>query len=167
MKSKVGTSRPPAGRSAARVPAWTATLVRLMDDAIPIPGTTRRVGLDAILGFLAPGLGDALSAVSGLVLIVVAFGVRVPGIVLARMTLNVGIDALVGVVPLVGDLFDVGWKSNRRNLDLIERFQRPGAVPTPADYVVVAASLAALLAILLLPLLALGWFVGHAFPPRR
>jgi hypothetical protein len=145
------------------VPAWAVALARLMDDALPIPGTTRRIGLDAIIGFLIPGVGDVFAAGSGVVLIVLAFVLRVPGVVLARMALNVGIDALVGAIPLFGDVFDARFKSNRMNVDLIERFARPGAKARPSDYVFVVLILATVLVALLVPLVAVGWVTVRAF----
>lgn len=95
-------------------------LVRLMDEAVGVPGTRIRLGLDALLG-LVPGVGDVVGAVvSGRVLLASA-RLGVPAPVLARMAGNMAIDALVGEIPLLGDLFDIGWKANRRNLDLLER----------------------------------------------
>ena len=95
-------------------------LVRLMDEAVGVPGTRIRLGLDALLG-LVPGVGDVVGAVvSGRVLLSAA-RLGVPAPVLARMAGNMAIDALVGEIPLLGDLFDIGWKANRRNLDLLER----------------------------------------------
>jgi hypothetical protein len=91
-----------------------------MDEAVGVPGTRIRLGLDALLG-LVPGVGDVVGAVvSGRVLLASA-RLGVPAPVLARMAGNMAIDALVGEIPLLGDLFDIGWKANRRNLDLLER----------------------------------------------
>ncbi len=102
-----------------RVVERLRSLVRLMDEAIAIPGTGIRIGLDGLIG-LIPGIGDAAGAIVSayLVLASIRLGVGVP--IAARMLLNVGIDALVGLVPLLGDLFDIGWKANRRNLNLLE-----------------------------------------------
>jgi hypothetical protein len=148
------TSLPPGDFSepARRAPPWARTIVRVMDEAITIPGTEIRIGLDAILGLVAPGVGDALLASSGVVLIVYAFVSGVPGPVLFRMAAFVAIDALVGSIPFFGDLFDVGFKSNRRNVELIERFQRPGAKATTKDYAFVVISVIIVLAILMLPI---------------
>ena len=95
-------------------------MVRVLDNAIRIPGTPIRFGLDALIG-LVPGIGDvAGAAISGYV-ILAAGRLGAPAAVLLRMVLNVGLDMLVGTVPLVGDLFDVGLKANVRNLALLER----------------------------------------------
>jgi hypothetical protein len=92
----------------------------ILDNAIPIPFTRFRIGLDPLLGLL-PGLGDALGAgVSGWILIEAArFGV--PKSVLLRMLTNIGIDTVLGAVPGVGDLFDFAWKSDQMNLALLRR----------------------------------------------
>ncbi len=94
-------------------------LAWLMDRAIPIPGTKFRVGLDAILG-LFPGAGDIVTGViqTGLVLTALKH-YRVPKAVAARMAANVLLDTVVGSIPMVGDLFDAGFKANTRNLALL------------------------------------------------
>lgn len=130
-------------------------MVRWLDDGFRVPGTRFRFGLDPILGLLVPGLGDGLTALLALALI--AQGVRegVPGVVLARMVLNVGVDALVGIVPVLGDLVDFAWRANRKNLDLLERHRRPGgAHPTPGDWATVGVAALALLAIVAVPIAA-------------
>jgi hypothetical protein len=144
----------------AEAPAWALTLARLMDEAFVIPVLNVRVGLDAILGLVAPGVGDAVAASSGLVLVGLGFVMRVPGVVLLRMALNVGIDALIGAIPLVGDVFDVAWRANSRNVALIERFARPGTKATTGDYIFATASCALIATVLLLPLFLLAWIVS-------
>ena len=96
------------------------TIARALDSAVAIPGTSFRFGLDPILG-LVPGLGDLAGAVlSGyIVLAGIRMGVSHAGVL--RMLGNIAIDTFVGSVPIVGDLFDAGWKSNNRNVALIER----------------------------------------------
>ncbi len=155
------TKGDPASSLADLVPRWAEIIVTLMDEAIPIPGTRWRIGLDAVLGFVLPGLGDAIAAGTAVALVVLGFGLRVPRIVLARMAVNVAVDALVGAIPIVGDVFDVGWKANRRNVALIRRFQRPNAEATLADYVTVWAILAVVLVVLALPILLLGWVLAR------
>lgn len=75
--------------------------------------------LDPILGFIAPGVGDLVGSAFGLAVIAVAVRRRVPAIVIARMLLNLGVDALVGVVPVLGDVFDIAFRAHRRNADLL------------------------------------------------
>lgn len=94
-------------------------LADLMDNKLIIPGTNIRLGLDSIIG-LIPGIGDTISlAVSGYI-IHKARQTGVHPILLSRMTWNVFIDWLIGIVPFFGDIFDVGWKANRRNVDLLK-----------------------------------------------
>lgn len=97
------------------------TLARVLDDLFRVPGTRFRVGLDPLLG-LVPGLGDWLGWAASIDLMVTAVCLRVPLPVMLRMGANTAFDAVVGVVPFLGDLFDAGWKANRRNLRLLERF---------------------------------------------
>jgi hypothetical protein len=99
----------------------------LLDDSIPIPGTRFRLGIDQIIG-LVPGIGDLVGGVLSLYIIVEAWRLGVPRGVLARMGWNVAVDTLVGEVPILGDLFDIGFKANLRNLALIDAFVR-----RPAD----------------------------------
>jgi hypothetical protein len=95
-------------------------LAHLLDDLLPIPGTRLRIGLDPILG-LVPGLGDWISWVLSGHLLWCAWRLGVSASTLARMTGHVAVDALFGLVPLLGDLFDVVWRANDRNLRLLER----------------------------------------------
>lgn len=92
----------------------------LMDDLIRVPGLGWRFGLDAIVG-LIPGLGDTATSLVSFYILVAAVRYRVPKVTLLRMGLNIGIDYLVGSLPLVGDVFDAWWKSNQMNLDLLRQ----------------------------------------------
>ena len=92
---------------------------RLLDNAFVLPGTQYRFGLDALIG-LVPGLGDAVSAVFSGYIILQASRLGAPRSVVSRMIANVALDTLVGWVPILGDLFDVAWKSNLRNMALLE-----------------------------------------------
>ena len=109
--------------SSARDDERLARLRRLawwLDEGIRVPGTGIRFGLDPILG-LVPGLGDVAGALLGGAILMEAYRRRMPGSTLLRMAANVILDTTAGAVPLIGDLFDFVWKSNRRNLDLLER----------------------------------------------
>lgn len=90
----------------------------IMDDLIRVPGLGWRFGLDAIAG-LIPGFGDTAASLVSFYILAAAVRYRVPKITLLRMGMNLGIDYLVGSVPLVGDLFDAWWKSNQRNVALL------------------------------------------------
>jgi hypothetical protein len=96
-------------------------LSRILDSAVGIPGTPLRIGLDAILGVI-PGAGDVIGAALSGYIVLVAARRGVPRSVLWRMLANVAIDTGFGTVPILGDLFDVAWRSNTRNVDLLERY---------------------------------------------
>ena len=95
-------------------------LARLMDGIFQIPGTNIRVGLDALIG-LIPGLGDAITTFVSLYIVAAASKLGVPRITLARMGLNIAIDSLCGAIPFLGDVFDIFWKANFKNVELIRR----------------------------------------------
>lgn len=100
-------------------------LARLMDSRFRVPGTDFRFGLDALIG-LIPGAGDLTTfAVSGYMLTIMARN-GASGYVLARMVLNVLIDAVFGSIPLLGDLFDMAFKANMRNLRLMQEHYQEG-----------------------------------------
>ena len=95
------------------------SLAKLMDAQFKIPGTNIRFGLDGLLG-LIPGAGDLSTfAVSGYMVMILAQN-GASGFVLARMVLNILIDAVFGSIPLLGDIFDVYFKANIRNIKLME-----------------------------------------------
>lgn len=93
---------------------------RLLDESIPVPGTAMRIGLDPLLD-LIPGVGDVLGVIASAYIVMVAYQMRLPRVTLLRMAVNLGVDALVGAVPVIGAVFDAGWKANMRNVALIER----------------------------------------------
>ena len=100
--------------------ARARTLARLLDSAARIPGTGIRFGLDPIIG-LVPGLGDVAGAALSGYLVLLAQRLGAPRAVVLRMLANVAVDTVGGTIPLIGDAFDVAFKSNTRNLELLER----------------------------------------------
>ncbi|MCB0274092.1 MAG: DUF4112 domain-containing protein [Calditrichaeota bacterium] len=96
------------------------TLARLLDDQFRIPGTNRRVGLDGLIG-LVTGAGDLVTIPISLYIVWQARQLDLPGAKLVSMLGNIGLDALVGTVPVLGDLFDFTFKANLRNIAIIER----------------------------------------------
>lgn len=100
--------------------ARARTLTRLLDTAVRVPFTNIRFGLDPVLG-LIPGLGDVAGAVLSGYVVLLAARLGAPRATLLRMLANVAIDTGAGSLPILGDLFDVAWKSNSRNLALLER----------------------------------------------
>ncbi len=98
-------------------------LAELLDSKFRIPGTNIRFGIDPIIG-LVPGLGDWLGGLLSLYFLVYAavLEARVP--VLLRMLLNILLDVVVGTIPLLGEIFDVSWKANLRNAELLADLER-------------------------------------------
>lgn len=94
-----------------------------LDDRFRIPGTKLRLGLDGVVG-LIPGVGDGAMALLSAYIIAEAWGLGAPPSVIVRMLANFGVDLGLGVVPVVGDVIDIGWKANRRNIDLLRRHLR-------------------------------------------
>ncbi len=132
-------------------------LAKLMDSQFRIPGTTIRFGIDAIIG-LIPGIGDIGGLmVSGYMIAVLATN-GASGFVLARIILNVLIDTLFGAIPILGDIFDVAFKSNQRNMRLVHQHYLEGRHQGGAWKVIV-------LFLLLLVLIFVGiiWFVYSLF----
>ena len=93
-------------------------LSHLLDDWFRIPGTSIRFGLDGIVGFI-PGVGDVIGGIASCIIIFAAWVRGVSYVTLARMLANWGIEVLLGTVPVLGNLFDIGWKANRRNYALL------------------------------------------------
>src|SRR5688572_29206755 len=120
----------------------------LFDELIRIPGTNMRVGLDAVLGLL-PGGGDLVGGAVSAYAILIARRLGAPPAVIARMTLNILVDAVFGAVPLLGDLFDAGWKANRRNLALLEEFAVAPVQAKRGSMAVVVVAIAVLFALLI------------------
>jgi len=160
VRAPDGTALPAPLEQEERTPGWAEKLVRVLDDGIRIPGTDFRFGLDAIIGFLFPSAGDVITGAGSLSLLFLAVKERVPTVVIGRMVVNIAIDTIVGTVPLLGDAFDLFWKSNRKNLELIERYRDdPDAKPSAADYLLVGTGVLLVAASIALPLLFM-WLVG-------
>ena len=124
-------------------------LARLMDSRFKIPGTNIRFGLDALIG-LIPGIGDLSTfAVSGYMIMIMAKN-GANGYVLARMITNILVDAIVGAIPLLGDLFDVAFKANMRNMRLMQQYYQEGRHRGSAWKVVIPILIVVLLIIVAL-----------------
>jgi hypothetical protein len=131
----------------------------LLDSAFRVPGTRVTFGLDPLLG-LIPGLGDLTTPLFAALLLVHAVRLRIPRVVQLRMLINAAIDFGVGAIPVVGDLFDVGWKANVRNLDLLERHAHPGTQASAADWVFVLLVLVVLFTFAAIPILVTAWLLS-------
>lgn len=155
IERAVGDKASPELKKAAAdaIAPWAEKLVRGLDDFIRIPGTKFGIGLDPILGFFLPGAGDLITGTGSISLLFLALKERVPTIVLLRMILNIAIDTIGGFLPVAGDAFDVVWRSNKRNLDLIEKYRDdPKAEPTFADYALVGLGLTLAVASIVIPI---------------
>ncbi len=131
-------------------------LAHLLDDWFRIPGTAIRFGLDGIVGFI-PGVGDAIGGIASCIIILAAWMRGVSYVTLARMLANWGIEVLLGTVPVLGNLFDIGWKANRRNYALLT-----GSLADPQgvkrrSWLFFGGLCLLLGAMLVLPMLLFGW----------
>lgn len=132
-------------RSADRLGRARA-LAHVLDDGIRIPGLGVRFGLDPLIG-LVPGLGDLSGAVLSGYIVLLGARLGAPGSVIARMIGNIAVDTIGGSVPVIGDLFDVAWKSNLKNVALLDRWTaQPGATRRSSRFVL-AATVIALIAL--------------------
>jgi hypothetical protein len=107
-------------RPGERLPAndrWMETIARIMDGVIPIGPW--KIGLDPLLG-LVPGIGDVIAALISMLIVARAVQAGIPRIAVARMVANIAVDTLIGAIPVFGDLFDFGFKSNMKNLRIYE-----------------------------------------------
>lgn len=111
----------PMGRDAASVRRRIEAMEALLERAFPLPGTSRRIGLDSVLG-LVPVLGDVVTAAMGAWLIWEARNLGMSRFQIARMTGNVAFDTAIGFVPLLGDAVDFLFRSNTRNLRIVRRW---------------------------------------------
>jgi len=132
----------------------------LLDNAYRVPGTNIRFGWDALIG-LVPGAGDIVTALFACAIIAQAHRMRVPRVIQLRMVVNVLVDVVIGIVPLIGDAADVFWKSNARNFALLERHASSPTPPSAGDWLFVTGVLALVAAVAILPLAMVYWLV-HA-----
>ena len=135
-------------------------LSHLLDDWFRIPGTSIRFGLDGIVGFI-PGVGDVIGGIASCIIILAAWMRGVSYVTLARMLANWGIEVLLGAVPVLGNLFDIGWKANRRNYALLT-----GSLADPQgvkrrSWLFFGGLCLLLAALLVLPMLLFGWLLAH------
>ena len=134
-------------------------LQRWLDEAFRVPGTSFRFGWDPIIG-LVPWVGDVLTAMMSLAIIAQAHRMRLPRVVQIRMLLNVVIDVGLGVVPIVGDVIDVVWKSNSKNMALVERHATEVRPATFGDWLFVVGIAAAVIAVAFIPVVVVYWLVN-------
>jgi hypothetical protein len=137
-------------------------LASLLDDVFRLPGTNIRFGLDAIIG-LVPGVGDVLTGIMSFVILFAAWQRGLPRATLARMLFNVTVDTLIGTVPVLGDSFDVLWKSNRMNYSLLlKASSTPPRKQALHDWLFLLLMIATVAALMALPVVLLLWLVRLA-----
>jgi hypothetical protein len=142
-------------------------LANLLDDAFAIPGTNWRVGLDAIVG-LVPGIGDLITSAFSFIIVFAAWQRNLPKVTIARMIGNIAVDTILGSMPIVGDVFDAAWKSNKMNVALLKRAtlaQEEGALvrQQAKDWGALVLLIVSAVAMLAVPIFVLIWLVRHAF----
>jgi hypothetical protein len=134
-------------------------LARWLDFAFELPGGFR-FGFAGFIG-LIPGIGDVLDAVISLYIIVRAIQLGIPRIAIARMLVNVGIEALAGSVPVIGDLFDVAFKANRRNYEILKSYLSQPGRRTAHDWWFLILTVLLVIASLALPVIGLIELAKH------
>ena len=148
----IGASRAERFRAAER---RIGRVTHALDELIGIPGTPIKVGLDPIVG-LIPVVGDAVAGIVGAWVIGEAARFGIPRVVLARMVVNLVIDLAIGAIPLLGDLYDVAFRSNSRNLALFRRHALEPNASTRNDQAFFAGVALLVVGVLWLILTALG-----------
>src|SRR5262245_37757791 len=102
------------------------SVANLLDTAFLIPGTGIRFGFDYVLDLL-PGIGDVITSAISLWIVYEAHQLGARPHILARMVANLAVDGVIGAVPIAGDLFDVAWRANRKNVRILrEHLARRG-----------------------------------------
>lgn len=160
MASQISPSRPDGGLAGERLGAGR--------DASPDRNASLELAewlahwmdrryIDPLLALLLPGIGDALGAVIGLLGVFAAFKLRAHPLVIARMLLNLAVDALLGTIPFAGPVFDLFYRANSRNLELLR--SRDVREPRASDALLVGGAGLLFLAALLAPVFFIAWLV--------
>jgi hypothetical protein len=131
-------------------------LSRVLDTWFRIPGTQIRFGLDGIIGFI-PGIGDLVGGFASCIIVLAAYFRGAPLVTILRMITNVGIEVIVGMVPVLGNLFDIGWRANRRNYHLLERTLLTGKRDSWRDWLFMGLLGLGLMVLALIPFVLLTW----------
>lgn len=129
----------------------------VLDQAFRIPGTDIRFGLDPIIGFLLPVAGDSINALLSIYIVLKSISYGIPKVVIGRMIFNVALDYVVGSIPFVGDLLDFGFKANKKNVDLLNRFATGEGRAHWTDWLWVFILLLPLVAVVVGCLLFMAW----------
>jgi Domain of unknown function (DUF4112) len=133
-------------------------IASLLDDMWRIPGTKVRFGLDALIGWI-PGIGDVMAGAASCVIVFASWRRGVAPVTLARMVANILLETAVGGVPVVGDVFHIFWKANRRNYRILIREKEQPRAKTWRDWIFLGVILLGALAAIAIPILILIWLV--------
>ena len=133
-------------------------LAKILDTTVKIPGTPFYVGLDPLLG-LIPGVGDMIANLIGTVILILAARLRVPQIVITRMSVNLLINGTVGAIPILGDLFSIWFRSHARNAELLRRAATQPYRETQQAKLYIAAIIIGTVVLLLVAIAAVLWVV--------
>jgi hypothetical protein len=134
-------------------------LSHVLDDWFRIPGTSIRFGIDGIVG-LIPGVGDVLGGLASCIIVLAAWFRGVPNITVARMIVNVATEVLLGMIPFVGDLFDIAFKANRRNYALLAGSLHSMPRSTTRDWLFFGVLALFMLALTMLPVFLMAKLVS-------
>lgn len=129
-----------------------------LDGLFRVPGVGWRFGLDALIG-LIPNVGDTLTFLPSMYILIAGVRYGVPKITLLRMAFNVGLDYVVGLVPFVGDAFDFVWRANNQNMNLIRTRAAGHGMGTTSDYIFVFGLIGLLFFLLIGSILFSGYLI--------
>ena len=138
--------------------AMAEFLAKILDTTVKIPVTPFYVGLDPLLG-LIPGIGDMIANLIGTVILILAARLRVPQIVITRMSLNLLINGTVGAIPILGDLFSIWFRSHARNAELLRRAAMQPHRETQQARLYVAGIIGGTVVLLVLAIAGVLWVV--------
>jgi len=134
-------------------------LAEWLDQRFTIPGTSIKIGLDPILG-LIPGIGDAIANLAGSAILLIAAQYQVPKIVLLRMGSNVALNAIIGAIPVFGDVFSIWFRSNAKNARLLERYvSAEERASTFGNWIFVIAVIGGIILLSIGILIATAWLI--------
>jgi len=156
---------PPRGVDVApRAKRGTGTQIdRDLDRVRRLAALLDRRFVDPILGLLVPGAGDVVGSLLGLYIVWIAVQRRMSPVIVARMLMNLGVDALFGLVPLLGDLFDLGFRANTRNVGLLEERAVEGGRATTRDWLMVVGATLVFVAAIGLAIYGVAWLLRAVF----
>src|SRR5450432_1413574 len=161
---------PPEAAEVKRQQAWPRIIAFLMDDLFRVPGTKRRFGLNPLLD-LIPAIGDASAATISAATLFVAARSRVPKVVIARMGLNILLNAMIGVIPGIGEAFAFWFRPSHRNYELLKKHAGSELRPSTKGDKIFVFAIIGLILLLFAALILAGMYVmlllGQALFPQR